>query len=159
MTELNMAQKHDREVAARKIIEACTKLGVEVERCPVLVDREIVLTMKGGRGVEATISLDGNTWNASPSYYVMWNIRPKDDARFSLSFWGANPYHRRKATMILYDFGALIAELTYALKQTFNGEAFDPVAERQFIEKEGTDAERNAQFDKWIREERERKAS
>lgn len=122
---LNVSRRQDRLVMAGDI-RAIVKAPWTIEDEELEGTRELWVKLKGPRGLQITIDLDGDSKQQREGVFVLaWHIAADSDARLNPSMMvGCNPYHFRKLTEVAYSFEALLRRLQVVMTLAANGSAF-----------------------------------
>lgn len=130
MAALSQARAADREAMAARIGEVAAKFGATVERCKVLVDREINLRIRLD-GAEVNICFSGDAEGPRGwGFLGHWVCAP--GRKFRAGFQSvASFYPHHKATTTAAKFDVFAALIQNGLRQVAAGRAFaDPETAR-----------------------------
>lgn len=123
--ELSMSRAADRDKLACAVEDLAKDLNcsVSVGKGGETRPRSLQIRIEAPGGACVTFSLDGGS--SCPNAVVMsWYMAYGCNARFSARMNSVNPYHRAKATDVVYSAEQLLQTLTERLKACQDGSAY-----------------------------------
>lgn len=121
---LTERRKADRAVMAAAVAALAAECGATATIEPMpLNPRGMFVRIEAPGGLSVAPDFDG--YSRQPDVYVVSWYLPCSGRRLSEDFLASvNPYHRRKATAVVYDFESLCAHLRAGLAMARDGSAY-----------------------------------